>query len=241
MPNWALNKLVVKGEPDALRSFLADNKTDEEFSFHALVPMPDVLDGTISPSRTSGQLLRMVQSQGLTALQMLNGEKGESTFPDMPATIDVSAAGVVQAKAIIEAYKAQGGTAHWILDYAQGIEGNWLAKEATGYSNWFDWACANWGTKWDCSRPDIFDSRIDEGELIIDFETTWCSPEQWFRTVVSRYPDLAFTLDTGEPDCDFHVTFDGLDGSVCLSQETDFRSMAKSFWEWELDEEAVEA
>lgn len=224
MPNWAMNKLVVKGAPDALRAFLADNTIDEGFSFHGVVPMPSILGNTTSPSRTSGQLFQMVKREF-------------PTFPDMPATSEVSEEGLVQAHAIIEAYRAQGGVSNWILNHASEIEGNWLAKQATGYPNWYDWAYANWGVKWDCKSAYIADTSIDDGELVVEFDTAWCHPDAWFRTVVAKYPHLAFTLDTGEPGCDFHVSFEGQDGEASLTLETDFRSMAEEFWGFELDED----
>ena len=248
MPNWAMNKLAVYGAPDALRTFLADNLVDGQketfnfetktfeyapaklFSFEGVAPMPSALEGTISPARTASQLLR-------------NARAENANFPEMPASSEVCEEGVAQAKAILEAYKAQGGITKWVLETADEVEGNWLAKQATGYANWYDWACDNWGTKWDAKDSEV-DDRSDKGEIIVDFETPWGAPEAWFQKLVAKYPHLTFSLTTGEADMDWHQKRWGEKGEMELVEETDFRSQA-DFWGWDFDdeeeEEAVEA
>ena len=40
-----------------------------------------------------------------------------------------------------------------------------------GYDTWYDWRCANWGTKWDA-----YDTYIDKENNIIEFNTAWSCP-----------------------------------------------------------------
>lgn len=40
-----------------------------------------------------------------------------------------------------------------------------------GYDTWYDWSCANWGTKWDA-----YDTYIDKENNIIEFNTAWSCP-----------------------------------------------------------------
>lgn len=40
-----------------------------------------------------------------------------------------------------------------------------------GSNNWYDWNCANWGTKWNA-----YSSRFDEENDTIYFDTAWSSP-----------------------------------------------------------------
>jgi hypothetical protein len=61
-----------------------------------------------------------------------------------------------------------------------------------GYSNWYDWANSNWGTKWNACDPRIDDSEIDRGYVEITFDTAWCAPEPIFRKLIRLFPKLTF-------------------------------------------------
>lgn len=66
-----------------------------------------------------------------------------------------------------------------------------LAIRKTGYKDWYDWAIANWGTKWDCQFK-IKDS--DEYGCVLTFETAWEPPTRWFEQLKEQWPDLSFSL-----------------------------------------------
>lgn len=59
---------------------------------------------------------------------------------------------------------------------------------ATGFESWYDWACHNWGTKWNACNPEIFDEY--EGFLEYRFDTAWCQPQPIFDALKKKYPDL---------------------------------------------------
>lgn len=40
-----------------------------------------------------------------------------------------------------------------------------------GYDTWYDWSCANWGTKWNA-----YDTYLDESTNIMEFDTAWSCP-----------------------------------------------------------------
>jgi len=70
-------------------------------------------------------------------------------------------------------------------------EQNQKALDETGFSNWYDWATANWGTKWNSYS---FKWILQEDErLVFTFETAWSTPEPVIRELVARYPRLEFS------------------------------------------------
>ena len=64
--------------------------------------------------------------------------------------------------------------------------------ERIGFFNWYDWSCANWGTKWNADHPRIEDDTIEHGYLEIFFETAWSEPEPIFRKLIEMFPKLTF-------------------------------------------------
>jgi hypothetical protein len=73
--------------------------------------------------------------------------------------------------------------------------------EKYGHNNWYDWANANWGTKWDV---DISDQKSQDKEMInLFFDTAWCPPEGVFKTLRDMYPTLDIVWFYDEPGMGF--------------------------------------
>lgn len=72
-----------------------------------------------------------------------------------------------------------------------------------GYSNWYDWANANWGTKWNAGEASLEgESPIERGWAEVVFHTAWCAPEPVLRKMIAMFPGLKFTChwsDEGDP------------------------------------------
>lgn len=66
-------------------------------------------------------------------------------------------------------------------------------RPASQEDNWYDWNCANWGTKWDACELDI-----DVGSDTLRFQTAWAPPEKWMEKVSKDYPELNFELAYSE-------------------------------------------
>jgi hypothetical protein len=73
--------------------------------------------------------------------------------------------------------------------------------EKYGYNNWYDWANANWGTKWDVDISDQVDQQSDWIQL--NFETAWGPPEGVFKALRDMYPTLDITWFYDEPGMGF--------------------------------------
>lgn len=63
-----------------------------------------------------------------------------------------------------------------------------------GYQNWYDWANANWNTKWNACNPRIpSPDTAQYGFVEIEFETAWDAPIPVMRKIVEMFPDLEIT------------------------------------------------
>lgn len=63
----------------------------------------------------------------------------------------------------------------------------------TGYGNWFDWACDNWGTKWDACEGEATLIDNDTGVVLqLEFNTAWHPPREVIKMLVDDYPELRF-------------------------------------------------
>lgn len=60
--------------------------------------------------------------------------------------------------------------------------------EKYGYANWYDWNCANWGTKWDAYDIEIVSEYYDGdvSELTVTFDTAWAPPIEFYNELVEQ-------------------------------------------------------
>ena len=72
-----------------------------------------------------------------------------------------------------------------------------LNKAKYGYTDWYEWKCEEWGTKWDACE-----SHIDHNDInyfAVTFESAWSPPTNWIKNIMQDFPDLSFTLEYEEP------------------------------------------
>lgn len=61
-----------------------------------------------------------------------------------------------------------------------------------GHPTWYEWNCANWGTKWNaCDCSITFEPNADG--IGLRFMTAWDSPRPIFQKITERYPNLKFS------------------------------------------------
>ena len=64
-------------------------------------------------------------------------------------------------------------------------------KKEYGCDNWYDWANANWGTKWDTDCEEL---EIDSfGGVNYKFDTAWSPPEPIYHALRELFPKLEIT------------------------------------------------
>lgn len=156
MPNHVTSRCTITGPADEVARFKAtaivtkmeergehwpaerEPKEYTEFDFNAVIPMPDVLVGSLSGSHADlgSQLLLISNANQFSVLgsggALYDHERERvqlaspgDDFPNcarafLSANPDIRGAGLAAMRAIVE----------------------------TGYSNWYPWAIDNWGTKW---------------------------------------------------------------------------------------------
>lgn len=64
-----------------------------------------------------------------------------------------------------------------------------------GHSNWYDWQCFNWGTKWDASE-----SVYSQEDKMLEFQTAWSCPQEVIQKMADTFPDLNFTGTFADED-----------------------------------------
>lgn len=85
-------------------------------------------------------------------------------------------------------------------DWEQFIQGLQNARK-TGFVYWYDWACENWGTKWNAyHQPDNRDT-----DNIIHFQTAWSAPTELMGKLSAKFPLVEFVLQYADEDTGCNV------------------------------------
>ena len=152
---WVHNEETCKGEAIELPDHCKHDdpiykdtcdKRYREFSFNNIIPMPEELRGTSSPTN-------VVDTQEEV-------DKWKEEHPKWDA--------MGMGRPITKKEHAKLLTKH-------------------KFDNWYDWANANWDTKWDASEVYFQD---DGWMLRYEFDTAWNPPEAICHALRERFPDL---------------------------------------------------
>lgn len=76
-----------------------------------------------------------------------------------------------------------------------------LMQQKYGYEDWYSWATANWGTKWDLASDDdpLDIDTADDGFLKYVFDTAWGPADGVCFRLREMFPDLGITWFYDEP------------------------------------------
>lgn len=95
-----------------------------------------------------------------------------------------------------EGYEPTAEEKAFAMEQFQTIDTEQLRKKVRevggGTSSWYDWNCANWGTKWDACNPSL-DTDTDE-ELLYSYDTAWSPAVPAIEQASLKYPKLTFRL-----------------------------------------------
>ena len=114
------------------------------------------------------------------------------------------------------AYNWEPGVLERKLEYAMTDEQRAFYDsliEKYGSENWYDWANANWGTKWDAchaAHERVPFGIVGKDRVEISFDTAWAAPEPVIHALVRKYPNLNFVHSysyEGEENTDFTVDY----------------------------------
>jgi hypothetical protein len=86
-------------------------------------------------------------------------------------------------------------------------------QEEFGYDNWYDWQCANWGTKWNAY------DQFSNGDNFIEFSTAWSTPYQAIKLLSSKYPTLQFKVEFADEDFGHNVGEYTFENGECTGED----------------------
>ena len=55
---------------------------------------------------------------------------------------------------------------------------------------WYDWRWEKWDTKWDVPKDDIEITEINNGSIVIGFNTAWCAPYAIYKKLRNKFKDV---------------------------------------------------
>jgi len=88
--------------------------------------------------------------------------------------------------------------------------------EKYGYSNWYDFRVAEWGTKWDIGEDEDvanFSDNRQEKSITLTFQSAWSPPIALFQKMAEQGYDI--TAYYYEPGCAFTGKYTSADGDEC--------------------------
>ena len=95
-------------------------------------------------------------------------------------------------------------TDEYLAEMIGEIEKGEKAHKETGYNNWYDWNCANWGTKW---SPDVHDILIDVSDDVssatVSYQTARGPADGLVSKLSELNPLLSFVESYLEEGMDF--------------------------------------
>lgn len=77
-----------------------------------------------------------------------------------------------------------------------------------GYKDWYDWANANWDTKWGACRVDFDEDTFDENSnsITLYWESAWSPAVGLMRNISEQFPELVFGMHFTE-EADFFAGY----------------------------------
>lgn len=209
MPNHVSHVVTVTGPVEAIAAFKEkmivektrerglskEMVTDTIFDFEALIPMPEILVGSVEGSTSKDGLIIAGKSE-LVDKMASDFDRRFAPHGTVAKHLSypwVQAEGVTDEAGLIELLKkraiAFGGEENLAKTLAAGEQAA-AAYEQTGYRSWYPWAIDNWGTKWGAYS---FELTLDvPGSLGFSFQTAWSTPEPIWNKIAETFPSLTF-------------------------------------------------
>lgn len=211
MPNWVISRIQISGPEDKIKEFedkvldLSEG-AEEVFSFKRIAPVPEELVNTISPS----------PKPKIVSVKGKDGEVSEvHLYPVFINEWEISkaiAAGETPPEGILCNNSTPEMSTSLILKY--------------GRSNWYDWQCFNWGTKWDANN-----SFYNKEDRILQFETAWSCPGALIDKMIDMFPDLTFEGTFADEDFGSNVGHIKKEGAFNVDDRTEEAyEIASSLW-----------
>lgn len=190
IPNHVENDLVIHGDPETLRAFVAyaegpagtsiDGAETALLSAHRFIPMPKELAETASGSF------------GSIGYDAWYGNAGR--ILEYPWVKD---AGVTSQEQLKEFLRAEDSLYE---EMANRYKDN---LERFGFPTWYEWAVQHWGTKWGLYEVQPTCADFEYRQISYTLLTAWSPPVPVIQAMSKQFPSLMFCLDYFEGGAGF--------------------------------------
>ncbi len=182
MPNHVTNKLTFKGKPgeiQTLRETILSVELDKTniIDFNRIIPMPASLMITAGSATDYGIAVILFREENNPSLLLPVMEYPWAKSEGIKTPKDM-------ADHLVEQKMAN------LIDGKKALEN----KKLYGYQDWYSWACANWGTKWNSY------SHESDGPNEIKFDTAWSAPFPIIEKLSEMFPEIQITLEYADED-----------------------------------------
>ena len=184
MPNWCSNSIVIEGDPNDLKDF------DKRFKGkHVLYEggSSSVLEESLFKKKEE---LEKSLKEGEILAYKIAKEGRPNPFDDSKRLWH-------DYNFITKMVEKEG--------YAFA---NFVPMSKEDFLNgWYEWACKNWGTKWDASDIYPYMDEFEDGRLVYNFQTAWAPSLMVTKKMAELYPSLKFTHNFVEEGCSIAGVF----------------------------------
>mgnify|MGYP000892057814 FL=1 len=198
MPNYVTSKCQVVGPTHEIDRFKAtvireapvghSDAGGMMLDFNAIIPMPESVRGTEAGGHADiGIALIIARGSSVAPFSTLGLYEHNIQWIRGEAALGYDASISDVAKAFL--IKHAGIAVKGLCCVRALVE--------TGYTDWYSWSIANWGTKWGAFR---FVELNGEAYYSFQFETAWSFPTPIFHKLAVEFPLLGFncvTFDEG--------------------------------------------
>jgi hypothetical protein len=207
MPNWVTNRLTIGGDnfERVIGEITTENAEGERnFDFNKIVPMPESLH--VIAGGTTDKCVALYLTAANPNVEYYGGADDKIPHKEYSEILSKLYAGGVKTTSFdsmlpvekIAEYESMviggdpvfnvGATREDAVAYGKRAADNVLLY---GHMNWYDWALANWGVKWNAGYTTI------DGN-VIEFDTAWADVADLMRRMSEKYPDNTFYYDFAE-------------------------------------------
>lgn len=188
MPNHIQNRLVVTANSnEELQNFLASIKGDtivddqkQIIDFNRIIPMPLPLRDTESSSRTDDAIYYYLATTNQE--EMISSILRHHKFYTMDRFAGKNKDELNELLEIGKKY----------------VE---IFKEY-GAKDWYDWSCANWGTKWNAYETRL--ETLDEYSVVLLFQTAWSGVPNIIQKLTEMFPTIIFDYKYADEDMGYN-------------------------------------
>lgn len=177
MPNHVCSKLEFNGKQEDIDRLLRHVASGvSAFDFNTLISMPKTLDIESGSRTTLGMEAAKYRAGGADSIvgsSLLWRHRENAPDLSLDQYID----------SLVESGRCDLNLGEVVLDNIRDH----------GFATWYEWCCANWGTKWNAYSIKLTDNRLS-------FDTAWAAPEPVIDKLAYIFPDIQITHRWSDED-----------------------------------------